>query len=87
MKGDVTAAANACRRFLQLEVDTRVVAAATEIFGMSSLDDQKPTKNALTNFTDATDVAKTTYLRRIASIVVDTYVSDPQRNLDIQQSV
>ena len=87
MKGDVTAAANACRRFLQLEVDTRVVAAATEIFGMSSLDDQKPTKNALTNFTDATDVAKTSYLRRIASIVVDTYVSDPQRNLDIQQSV
>ena len=84
MKGDVTAAANACRRFLQLEVETRVVAAATEIFGMSSLDDQKPTKNAPPNFTD---VAKTSYLRRIASPVVDTYVIDPQRNLDIQQSV
>ena len=65
MKGDVTAAANACHRFLQLEVETRVVAAATEIFGMSSLDDQNPTKNAPPNFTDATDVAKTSYLRRI----------------------
>ena len=64
MKGDVTAAANACHRFLQLEVE-RVVAAATEIFGMSSLDDQNPTKNAPPNFTDATDVAKTSYLRRI----------------------
>ena len=40
MKGDVTAAANNRRRFLQLEVETRVIAAATEIFGMSSLDDQ-----------------------------------------------
>ena len=39
MKGDVTAAANASHRFLQLEVETRLVAAATEIFGMSSLDD------------------------------------------------
>ena len=43
VKGDVTAAANACRRFLQLEVETRVVAAAMEILGMSSLDDEKPT--------------------------------------------
>ena len=37
MKGDVTAAANACQRFLQLEVETRAVAAATEIFGMRKL--------------------------------------------------
>ena len=87
MKGDVTAAANACHRFLQLEVETRAVAADTEIFGMSSLDDQNPTKNAPPNFTDATDVGKTSYLRRIESPVVDTYVIDPQRNLDIQQSV
>ena len=87
MKGDVTAAANNRRRFLQLEVETRVIAAATEIFGMSSLDDQNTTKNAPSNFTDATDVAKTSYLRRIASLVVDTYVIDPQCNLDIQQSV
>ena len=54
---------------------------------MSSLDDQKPTKNAPPNFTDVTDVAKTSYLRRIASPAVDTYVIDPQRNLDIQQSL
>ena len=87
VKGDVTAAANACRRFLQLEVETRVVAAAMEILGMSSLDDEKPTKNAPPDSTDATDVAKKSYLRRIASLVVDTYVIDQQRNLDIQQSV
>ena len=72
MEGDVTAAANACRRFLQLEVhvETRVVAAALEILGMSSLDDEKPTKNAPPN-SDATDDAKKSYLRRIASLVVD----------------
>ena len=87
VKGDVTAAANACRRFLQLEVETRVVAAAMEILGMSSLDDEKPTKNAPPDSTDATDVAKKSYLRRIASLIVDTYVIDQQRNLDIQQSV
>ncbi|CAH3154050.1 unnamed protein product, partial [Porites evermanni] len=87
VKGDVTAAANACCRFLQLEVETQVVAAAMEILGMSSLDDEKPTKNAPPDSTDATDVAKKSYLRRIASLVVDTYVIDQQRNLDIQQSV
>ena len=85
VKGDVTAAANACRRFLQLEVETRVVAVAMEILGMSSLDHEKP--NLSPDFTDATDVAKKSYLRRIASLVVDTYVIDQQRNLDIQQSV
>ena len=70
VEGDVTAAANACRRFLQLEVETRVVAAALEILGMSSLDDEKLTKNAPPN-SDATDDAKKSYLRRIAPLVVD----------------
>ena len=52
-----------------------IPAVAMEILGMSSLDD-KPTKNAPPNFTDATDVAKKSYLRHIASLIVDTYVID-----------
>lgn len=37
VKEGVTAAANACRRFFQLEVEARVIAAAIELLGMTSL--------------------------------------------------
>ena len=34
VKGDVTAAANACRRFFVLEVEARIIAATLQIMGM-----------------------------------------------------
>ena len=34
VKGDVTAAANACRRFFVLEVEARIIAATLQIIGM-----------------------------------------------------
>lgn len=80
VKGDVTAAANARRRFFQLEVESRVIAAAIELLGMTSLEDEKPTKNLLPNPDSATSDAKKPYLRRIAPLVVDSYIIDRHRN-------
>ena len=43
IKRDVIVAANACYRFFQLEVESRVIAAAVERLGMTKLDEEKPT--------------------------------------------
>lgn len=87
VKGDVTAAANACRRFFQLEVESRVLAAAIELLGMTTLEDEKPTKNLLPIPDGATSDAKKSYLRRIATLVVDSYIIDRHRNEKKRQSV
>lgn len=87
VKGDVTAAANACRRFFQLEVEARVIAAAIELLGMTSLEDAMPTKNLPPNPDGATSDAKKAYLRRIATLVVDSYIIDRHRNEKMRQSV
>ena len=89
MKGDVTAAANPCRRFFQLEVETRIIAAALKILGLNSLDPkEKPTKNVFPNQEDAsTKQEKKHYLRKIATLVVDEFVIDQERNRKIMQSV
>ena len=44
VKGNVSAAANACCRFFQLEIEARVIAAAMKVLGMNSIDD-KQTRN------------------------------------------
>lgn len=62
-----------------------MIAAAIEILGMASLEDEKPTRNALPNHDSATNVAKKAYLRRIATLLVDRYVIDQQRNQRIRQ--
>ena len=89
MKGDVTAAANPCRRFFQLEVETRIIAAALTILGLNSLDPkEKPTKNVFPNQEDAsTKQEKKHYLHKIATLVVDEFVIDQERNRKIMQSV
>ena len=88
MKGDVTAAANPCRRFFLLEVETRIVAAALKILGLNSLDHkEKPTQNVFPNQEDAsTKQEKKHYLRKIATLV-DEFVIDQERNRKIMQSV
>ena len=63
VKGDVTAAANACRRFFQLEVEAHIIAAAIELLGITSLEDEILTKNLLPNPDGATSDAKKAYLR------------------------
>ena len=86
MKGDVSAAANACRRFFQTEVETRVIAATLKVLGMNSMDAKNPTQNVLVT-ENATKQAKKACLRKIASIVVDDYVVDRERNEKIMRSV
>lgn len=85
VKGDVSAAANACRRFFQTEVETRVIAATLKVLGMNSLDAKNPTQNVLVA-ENATKQAKKACLRKIASIVVDDYVVDQERNENIMRS-
>ena len=64
-----------------------MIAAAMELLGINSLDDEKPTKNVLPNPDCATTEAKRAYLRRIATLVVDTYVIDRHRSEKMRQSV
>lgn len=85
VKGDVSAAANACRRFFQTEVETRVIAATLKVLGMNSLDAKNPTQNVLVA-DNATKQAKKACLRKVASIVVDDYVVDQERNENIMRS-
>ena len=86
VKGDVSAAANACRRFFQTEVETRVIAAALKVLGMNSWDAKNPTQNVLVT-ENATKQVKKACLRKIASTVVDDYVVDQERNENIMRSV
>lgn len=85
----MTAAANPCRRFFQLEVETRIIAAALKILGLNSLDPkEKPNKNVFLNQEDAsTKQEKKHYLHKMATLVVDEFVIDQERNRKIMQSV
>ena len=75
VKSDVSAAANACRRFFQLEVEARIIAAALSILGMKEMDDEKPIRNMFEG-TSTTDNKK-----------VDKFVVDQKRNTNIEQSL
>lgn len=85
VKGDVTAAANACRRFFTMEVEARIIAAALKMLGMKSIDD-KPTANTFSGG-DSDERGKRDYLRNIASTIVDTHVIDKNRNNYMVDSV
>ena len=85
VKSDVSAAANACRRFFQLEVEARIIAAALSILGMKKMDDEKPIRNMFEG-TSTTDNKKS-YLHHISSLVVDKFVVDQKRNTDVEQSL
>ena len=84
VKSDVSAAANACRRFFQLEVEARIIAPALSILGMKKMDDEKPIRNMFEG-TSTTD--KKSYLHHISSLVVDKFVVDQKRNTDVEQSL
>ena len=80
VKGDVSSAANACRRFFNMEVEARIIAATMKVLGMSTLDGQ-PTTNK-----DTGEKSKRVYLKAIASEVVDTFVTDKERNRYLMES-
>ena len=88
VKADVSSAANACRRFFQLAVESRIIAGALTVLGMSKIDDENPSQNQYPpNLMSATRREKKEYLTRVATAVVDSFVVDQQRNKSIEQSL
>ena len=67
-------------------MESRVIAAAAEVLGITSSDQDRPTKNLLPNPKNATTEAKHAYLRRVATLVIDDYVIDQPRNEKMRQS-
>lgn len=87
VKGDVTSAVNACRRFFELEVQSRIIAAALKILGMNNIDDLKPTENVFADGPRVTIQAKKKYLHNISTLVIDSYVIDKDRNKNMEKTV
>ena len=87
VKGDVTAAANACRRFFVFEVEARIIAATLQILGMKKLDDDEPTMHKFPSAAHTRTDDKKVYLQKISSLVVDQFVVDHKRNTDMEVSV
>ena len=86
VKGDVSAAANACRRFFQIEVEARIVAAAMKILCLTKIDEEPPV-NKFPVGSDATNGERRNYLNSIASEVVDSFVIDQTRNRNMEDVV
>ena len=74
MREDVDAAVNPCRKFFELEVKARIMAAAMQVVGMENVND-KPTGEFLQpDLPNAVNKEKKEYLRKIASQVIDNFV-------------
>ena len=87
LKKDVTTAANACRRFFILEVEARIVAATLHVLGMKKIDHLEPTTSTCKLSSNATVEDKKIYLNKVSALVVDKFVVDQKRNLDVEKSV
>ena len=83
--GNVTAAANPCRRFFQIEEESRLVAAALHVLGMNNVNEKTSVQNIAPGL-NATGQERKCYLRRVASAVVDQFVVDQDRNKDMRHS-
>ena len=75
MKSDVSDAVNACRRFFQLAVEARVVAACLNILHMESLDGT-PADTHKFSGDESPSTDKKGYLTKAASLVVDSWLGD-----------
>lgn len=70
----VDSAVNPCRKFFDLEVQARLIAAALEILGMGTLNDKPTTNEFPEGLIHESKAKQKLYLRKIASMVVDKYV-------------
>ncbi|XP_028404057.1 uncharacterized protein LOC114526731 isoform X1 [Dendronephthya gigantea] len=86
VKQDVTAAANACRRFFVIEVEARIIAAAMHLLGMQKIDEE-PSKHKFSTTASASLQERKSYLNNISSLVIDEFVIDQRRNSDVEESV
>lgn len=74
VKEDVDAAVNPCRKFFDLEVKARLMAAAMQVLGMEDLQDTPRGEFFHPNLRDAVTGEKKEYLRKVASRVIDEFV-------------
>ena len=72
VKSDVSSAVNACRRFFQLEVEARVIAGGLAVLGIENLNGEPEEKIFMGS--ENCDSDKKTYLREIATELVDRFV-------------
>lgn len=73
VKSDVSSAANACRRFFEIEIEARVVAAGLKVLEMDDVDGKPSEVNVYNGHKDGKPEKKM-YLTKIASEVVDRFV-------------
>ena len=71
-KSDVSSAVNACRRFFQLEVEARVTAGGLAVLRIENLNGKPEEKFFMGS--ENCDSDKKTYLREIATELVDRFV-------------
>ena len=74
-----------CKKFLMLEVETRVTCMAMQVLGMSQLSDI-PTMNIPPN-DDAPDILKKIYLGRVSNIIYENYLSEQVNGTQIMKAV
>ncbi len=74
VKSDIDGAVNPCRKFFELEVNARLMTAATKILGIKSTSDTPDNTFVPVNIEQSNSVDKKACLRRIAEAVVDKYV-------------
>ena len=72
VKSDVSDAVNACRRFFQLAVEARVVAACLQVLDMVNVDG-KPNNHKFCGDMASKDDKKA-YIEEVATLVVDRFV-------------
>lgn len=74
VKSDIDSAVNPCRKFFELDVNARLMAAAMEILGMKSTSDTPDNTFVPVNIEQYESGEKRACLRRIAEAVVDKYI-------------
>ena len=67
------AAVNPCRKFFELEVKARLMAAAVHELGMADMCDSPKGEFCNPNLPEASNMEKKEYVRKLASRVVDSY--------------
>ena len=85
VKSDVDSAVNADRRFFELEVKARVVAAAMMELGIDDFEDSSPLlPEGHLNWSKAD---KREFINRLSTSIVDKYILDEERYQNILKSL
>ena len=67
-------------------MESRVIAGTLHVLGMSNIDDKQPTEKMSLPCLDDDVKSKRDYLYGLASLIVNTFVIDGERNREMEQS-